>query len=160
MKKAKLYLICPDCHIEHALRNAFGEDAYFLTALGSVFDFSDFAYAEELNHLVHQEMISEIVIVNDTNCTFIKNTVLKEKNYSTKVEKELGKLQENNSEQFALLKAERQKELLAKLNIYRQAYELLDVAFIGGKIENGVTSISGLIYDRGSSKFERLMLKL
>jgi carbonic anhydrase len=158
MKKGKVYLICPDCHIEQALRNEFGQDAYFLTALGSVFDFSEFDYAEALNHFINREMISEIIIVNDTNCTFIKNTICKENNCNTKAEQELKKLQKNNAEKFAPLDTNKQKELLTKLNIYRQAYELLDVAAIGGKVDDGLISVSGLIYNRDNSRFERLIL--
>lgn len=93
MKKEKLYLICSDCHIENALRNEFSQDAYFLTALGVVFDFSEFDYAEGLDHFINREMISEIIIVNDTNCTFIKNTISKEDNHNTRAEHELEKLQ-------------------------------------------------------------------
>lgn len=158
MKKRKLYLICPDCHIEQALRSEFGQDAYFLSALGSVFDFSEFDYAEALNHFISREMISEIIIVNDTNCTFIKNTICKENSCNTKAEQELRKLQENNAEKFIPLDTSKQKELLTKLNFYRQAYELGDVEVIGSKIDGGNIDVSGLIYNRDNSRFERLTL--
>lgn len=160
MKKEKLYLICPDCDIEQAIRNKFSNDAYFLTALGSVFDISKFEYAEAVNQFINNEIISEIVIVNDIHCTFIKNTIYKEVNHHTIAEKELEKLQKNNLERLALLDTNKQQECLAKLNIYRQAYELLDVAFIGDKIRDGIINISGLIYNRENWKFERLVLEL
>ena len=160
MKREKLYLTCPDCHIEQTLRNEFGQEICILTALGSVFDFSKFDYAETLNHFLDREMISEIVIVNDVDCTFIRNTICKGNNHNTKAEQELSKLKKNNSERFAHLETDKQKELLARLNIYRQAYELLNVAFVGGKIDDGYLSTSGLIYNRDTFKFERLILEL
>lgn len=158
MKKKKLYLICPDCHIEQVLRSKFGQDAYFLSALGSVFDFSEFDYAEALNDFISREMISEVIIVNVTNCTFIMNTICKKNSYNTKAEQELRRLQENNAERFILLGISEQEELLTKLNFYRQAYELLDLEAIGSKIDDGIISISGLIYNRNDFRFEQLTL--
>lgn len=160
MKKGKLYLICPDCHLEYALRDTFSQDAYFLTALGAVFDFSKVDYVEVLNQFINREMISEIIIVNDINCTFIKNVIFRENNYNTRAEHELEKLKKNNAEKFFLLDTNKQKQLLAKLNIYRQAYELSDIDFMYGKINHKIISISGLIHDRDNASFERLNLKL
>jgi len=160
MKKEKLYLICPDCHIEKIIRQKFGNDVYFLTALGSVFDISEFEYAEEVNRFINNEIILEIVIVNDIHCTFICNTVQRDKNYNTQAEKELTKLQENNKPKFELLDLDKRKELLAELNIYRQAYELLEVAFIGNKIKDGLLKLSGLIYNRENLTFKKIELEL
>lgn len=160
MKKEKLYLICPDCHIEQAIRQKHGSDSYFLTALGSVFDISEFEYAEEVNQFINNETISEIVIVNDVNCTFISNTIVKDKNHETKAEKVLQQLMLNNRSSFIQSEQADQKKLLARLNIYRQAYELLEVAFIGNKITDGIIDLSGLIYNRENSEFEKLKLEL
>jgi len=160
MKKEKLYLICPDCHIEQAIRQSFGDDAFFLTALGSIFDISEFEYAENVNQFVNNETISEIIIVNDIHCTFIRNTVHKNKNHNTKAEQVLEKLMKNNNPEFKSLELNQQKKLLGKLNIYRQAYDLLDVSFIGNKIRDGIITVSGLIYNREDSTFEKLELVL
>lgn len=160
MKKEKLYLICPDCHIEQPIRQKFGKNAYFLTALGSVFNISEFEYAEEINQFISAEKISEIIIVNDIQCTFICNTIEKDKNHETRAEIELEKLMANNQSNFNSLELNEQKKLLAKLNIYRQAYELLDVAFIGNKITDGIIGLSGLIYNRENSTFENIKLEL
>lgn len=160
MKKEKLYLICPDCHIEQSIRQKFGNDSYFLTALGTVFDMSEFEYAEEVNQFVNNEEISEIVIVNDIQCTFISNTVKKDKNHETKAEKVLERLLKNNSSDFNSLGIMEQKRKLAKLNIYRQVHQLLDVTFIGNKINDGIIDISGLIYNREDATFEKLMIEL
>lgn len=160
MIKEKLYLICPDCHIEQAIRQNFGNNSYFLTALGTVFDMSEFEYAEEVNQLINNEEISEIVIVNDIHCTFISNTIQKNKNHKTIAEKELERLLKNNNTAFDSISLIEQKRNLAKLNIYRQAYELLDVAFIGNKINDGFIDISGLIYNREDVTYEKLKIEL
>lgn len=160
MEKEKLYLICPDCHIEQAIRQKFGSDAYFLTALGSVFDISEFEYAEEVNQFINNETISEIIIVNDIQCTFICNTVERDKNHETRAERKLEQLMADNDSKFNSISLEEQKQLLAKLNIYRQAHDLFNVAFIGNKIADGMIRLSGLIYNRDDSTFEKLELEL
>jgi len=158
MEKEKLYLICPDCHIEQSIRQTFGNDSYFLTALGTVFNMTEFEYAEEVNQFINNETISEIIIVNDIQCTFICNTINKDKNHDTRAERELEKLMTNNNSKFDSIEKIEQNKLLAKLNIYRQYYELLDVAFIGNKINDEIIKVSGLIYNRIDSSFEKLEL--
>ncbi len=160
MKKEKLYLICPDCHIEQSIRQKFGNDSYFLTALGTVFNMSEFEYAEEVNQFINNETISEIIIVNDIQCTFICNTINKDKNHDTRAERELEKLMTNNNSKFDSIGKVEQNKLLAKLNIYRQFYELLDVPFIGNKINDEIIKVSGLIYNCIDSSFEKLELEL
>jgi hypothetical protein len=160
MVKEKLYLICPDCHIEQTIRQKYGSDSYFLTALGTVFDISEFECAEEVHQFINSETISEIVIVNDVHCTFIHNTISKDENHETNAEKVLQKLLLNNSPSFNKTELYDQKRLLARLNIYRQAYALLDIAFIENKIAEGIIDLSGLIYNRENSEFEKLELEL
>jgi len=159
MKKNHLYLMCPDCHIEVTIDNQFCHNITSLTALGSVFDFSDLGLRQELDSFIDREKISHVIIVNDPHCTFIKNTILNQGKGKTTAEKELKRLQASNHEEFALLDTNAQQELLAKLNIYRQAYELLDLPFIGNKINNGQITVSGLIYDRISKNFKTLRLE-
>lgn len=160
MRAGKLYLICPDCDIEQALRAEFGQDLLFLTALGAVFDFSAYEAAASLDELLHQEAVVELVIVNDAHCTFIENTICKEQRTPTQAEQELARLQANNAEKFASLNNTEQQALLARLNVHRQAYELLDVAFVGGRISDGLVQVSGVVYDRSSARFEQVPLAL
>jgi len=154
MKENHLYLMCPDCHIEVALNNQFCHDITSFTALGSIFDFSDLGLARELDNFIDLEKISHIIIVNDPDCTFIKNTITNPDKGKTVADVELKRLQTNNHEKFALLDTSSQQELLAKLNIYRQAFELLEVPSIGDKINHGQIAVSGLLYDRITKTFK------
>ena len=155
----KLFLVCPDCHIENTLRTEFGDDSYFLTALGSVFDFSNPDSAEAINQFIRREQISEIVIVNDTHCTFINNSVREKDNVDTKAELELRRLQKNNLEKFDCLNEDEKKKVLAKLNIHRQAYELVDIRLMGDETINESVTLTGLVYNRGTSSFDRIALQ-
>tara|TARA_R100000951_G_C2574838_1_gene160001 strand:+ start:76 stop:576 length:501 start_codon:yes stop_codon:yes gene_type:complete len=153
--EAKLYLICPDCQIENIIRSKFGKDSYFLTALGAVFNMSEFRYAEEVNHYINKLDISEIVIVTDVDCTFKKTVVCQENNFDTRAERELTKLRVHNNYLFENLDKEEEKEMLAKLNIYQQTLNLLNIAFIGNKIRDNKIKLSGLIYHRKKQLFEK-----
>jgi hypothetical protein len=156
--KNKLYLICPDCNTEYAIKDQFKSNIFLLTALGVVFDFSSMEASYNLDDFINRETITEIVIVNDSNCTFIESTIHNRIKYNTVAEKELEKLQINNLEKFESLNIQEQQVLLAKLNTYRQAFDLLEVPFIGPKIDDKQVAISGLIYDRDNNKFEPLQL--
>lgn len=160
MSKDKLYLVCPDCNVEHAIRQHYGHEAYFLTALGSVFDISAFKYAEEVNEFIVDYDINEIVIVNDIQCVFIRKVINKETKHETKAECELHRLHAFNKIQFDDLAILQQMKQLAHLNIYRQAEALLDVAFLGNKIRDHKIKLSGLTYNRSDLNFESLNLDL
>ena len=49
---------------------------------------------------------------------------------------------------------------LARLNTYRQAYELLNVAFIGNKIKDNQIILKGLIHDRANSLFSEFDIEI
>ncbi|RLD74687.1 MAG: hypothetical protein DRJ07_19450 [Bacteroidetes bacterium] len=159
MKKQNLFLICPECYIENAIRDKYG-DSYFLTALGTVFNIDEFEYAEEVNQFITNESIGTIYIVNDSSCTFIKNTIEGVNNSNTQAERVLKSIINNNKKQFDGLSDKKQLMKLARLNTYRQAYELLNVAFIGNKIKDNHIKLKGLIYDRASSHFSEFDIEI
>ena len=155
-----LFLICPDCYIEKAIREKYGTNSFFLTALGSVFDIDTFEYAEALNQLIESEEVWAIYIVNDFSCSFIQNSLTGEKNYDTNAEKVLKSLINSNEKDISsLIEIKEKAKKVAKLNIYRQAYELVDVAFIGNKIQEGLIHSYGLIYDRVTNEFEKFRIE-
>lgn len=152
----KLFLICPECNIEHALRAQFGDDIYCMTSLGAVFDISSFANAEEANQMIAKETITKIFVVNDVECKFIRNTIYEDKYNWTVAESVLEIIHQENAAEFAPMDPTQQQKLLAKLNIQRQVRDLLEVAFIGNKIRDNYLKVTGLIYDRKDASFEKL----
>ncbi len=160
MKKQNLFLICPECYIENAIRDKYGVDSYFLTALGTVFNIDEFEYAEEVNQFITNKSIGTIYIVNDSSCTFIKNTIEGITNSNTQAERVLKSIINNNKKQFDGLSDKKQLMKLARLNTFRQAYELLNVAFIGNKIKDNLIILKGLIYDRANSHFSEFDIEI
>jgi carbonic anhydrase len=150
---SRLFLICPECSIEQKIRNVYGDNSFFLTALGTVFHIDSFEYAEEVNMFLSGEDVKELIIVNDVKCTFIENT-LGSKNHQTKAEQRLAELYLKHYDSFDAIESKADKAIhLAKLNIYRQAYELTQTAFLNSKIEHGNIEIKGLIFNRETNEF-------
>lgn len=158
--KKKLYLICPDCFIEEKIKREYGNHTYCLTALGTVFNMADFEYAEEINDLLNRESISDICIVNDVECSFLKNTCTKKHPSNTRAEQVLKSLYESNEARFDSLRPEQQQKILARLNIIRQAKELIKIPIIGNKISNHSIKVSGLLYDRKAQEFEKVDINI
>ncbi|MBL4592479.1 MAG: hypothetical protein JKX68_01535 [Flavobacteriales bacterium] len=156
----RLFLVCPDCYMEQPIREKFGENSFFLTALGTAFDLSEFKLMEEINQFIRREDVKEIYLVNDSQCTFIKSALANEVRFDTKAEKIL--LDICNSDD--LIKDIRDQELKSKKisesNVYRLAYELMESAILGMKISEGEINLKGLIYNRKDKTFQTLRLDL
>ena len=153
-----LFLICPDCQLEHRIRAAYGRNSYFLTALGAVFEPCEVARAEELNQFITSEGIRRIYVVNDTECTFMKNAVSREQNYHTRAEAVLKLLLRKNStlQQCSCCSAQEKSQQLARLNVLRESRQLLDTAYIGHKIQDHDIELHGLVFDRHTLQFEEI----
>ena len=158
---SKLFLICPDCHIEQAVRNHYENDCFFLTALGTVFEIESFEHAEDVNILIHTEQVSAIYILNDICCSFISNVLNNKTAYPTKAEITLKSIYRSQQHLIEAVDDFTHKaKLLARENIHRQALELLDAAFIGNKIRDGSIQVFGLIYTRETGEFEEFRVPI
>ena len=87
--KNKLFLVCPDCYLEHSISLYYPGNAYFLTSLGAVFDFSDPAYAKTVRDFMQEEEIEQLYFVNACSCRFIQTALSQKKGYNTLAEAEL-----------------------------------------------------------------------
>jgi len=74
----KLFLLCPLIHGEVYLQKRFGNDCLFMTALGSVFDLDNQAYADSIIHLLLHEDITEIFHVHDIESPLLTSIVKRE----------------------------------------------------------------------------------
>lgn len=156
--KNRLFLVCPDCFIEQTIRKHYGPDSFFLTALGSVFHINSFEYAEEINSFLSGEDVMDIYVVNDVQCTFIRNTMTIQ-NHQTKAEQKLAQLYLDNLDDFEDFTSDEDKaKHLALLNIKRQAKDLSETAFLGSKIQDGSLRVKGLLYDRSKEEFKEISL--
>lgn len=159
MNRSKLFLVCPDCHLEMAVQKHFKGNLYFLTALGSVFNTTCPHYAESIDTLVVQEHIEEVIVVNDCSCRFIQTVLNNDKGYETCAEEVLQVLHYNcQIELLAEKNIGRRAFKLAELNIQQQADSLKETSFIGERIERKKIRLRGLIYERDKGVFSEVEL--
>lgn len=154
MNKSRLFFICPDCHLEVPIRNNFGENSFFLTALGTAFDLTEFELMEELNQLIIKEDINEIVLVNDHQCTFTQSALQNEVRFGTKAEKILVDIAKNSSTVKELHNERLKSKQISKINLNRLANDLMQSAFVGSKITDREIVLKGFIYNKDDQSFQ------
>jgi len=154
----RLFLICPDCYLEIPLRKIFGENSFFLTALGTAFDLDNFETLEEVNQFIIGENINEIVLVNDHQCTFVKSAIKNEIRFDTKAEEVLVKIANSNEDIKSIQNETLKCKQISKVNLKRLAYELTESAFIGNKINDGEIVLKGIIYNRDDNTIQETNL--
>ncbi len=153
----RLFLICPDCHLEAVVRRYFQGQVFFLTALGTSFDAMEFGLASEINAFVERENITEICLVADHACRFLKAAFKDQHDQPLPTEKELRELRWMNNEKLASIHNPIAKhEEFAKINLYKQLNQLLDNACIGHKISSGVLNVRGFLFHRSAQSFEAI----
>lgn len=157
----KLFLICPNSQLEHFLKDRFGEDAYFLTALGAVFNFNDVANAEAIADFIEREAISEIYIVNDTSCRFIESVLEKRKSARTAAEQViLNLLIDNYPTVMAQNSLLAKKRILGELNVGRQFFEIISNELLLQSIVRSKVRLKGLITTKRAGKVKETGIKL
>ncbi len=157
----KLFFICPFSQLEHFIREKYGDDVFFITALGAVFQFEDVNYTEVMRDFINRENITDIFIVNDTSCRFIKSVLEKEKGFGTFSEEAMiNLLIDNYSVVMQTQSLNEQKKKLAELNIRRQVKEILsNEMFLQTIIQENVR-IKGLITTKAENKLIELNFNL
>lgn len=159
--KNKLFLICPASQTESFIKEQYGQRVFFLTALGAVFNFREIKYVEALGNFLKREAIEEIFIVNDTSCPFIKNILEQEKGFDTKAEQiMLTILIDNYSTIMAGTSLADKKKRLAKLNVQRQALDILSNELLLSTITQSQIRLKGLITTKEKGQLEEVKLKL
>jgi carbonic anhydrase len=150
MSISKLFFVCPDCHMESKISGYFEAKSYFATSLGAIVN-SDYEFWGNLNDIISKKDISEIVIINDFNCTFIKETIEGKSSYTTKAFHELIDLKIDNMELINIeSNSSKRQGILAELNIMAQLENMSNVA----PISNKDLLISGYLYDRNKDEFK------
>ena len=153
----KLFFICPFSQLEHFIREKYGDDVFFITALGAVFQFEDANYVKVIRDFINRENITDIFIVNDTSCRFIKSVLEKEKGFGTFSEEVMLNLLIDNYSVIMHNKSliEQQKSL-AELNVTQQAKEIMKSELFQQQIIQNKISIKGFIITKAENKLIEL----
>lgn len=144
--KNKLFLTCPVSRMEPFIKDRYGWDGYFLTALGAVFNFQEINYSEALRDFLERKAIEEIYIVNDTSCPFIKSILEKEKGYETDAERVMLHLLIDNYSQINAESSMAERQIMfATLNLRRQALEIISNDLFRPILIRSKISVTGLL---------------
>jgi len=92
----KLFLLCPLIHGEVYLQSRFGNESFFMTALGSDFDLTNHIYTESLTHLLLEGEVTEIFHVHDIDSPLLKSIVNEEVTYNSTPHQFLSELYKEN----------------------------------------------------------------
>ena len=155
----KLFLICPFSFLENNLQAKYGNDIYFLTSLGAIFQFNEIEYVSELKSFIIREKIKEIYIVNETSCKFINGVINKDKQYGLKSEKIIEKLYlEHFLLEFKNQPILVQQNKLAELNIINKAKSLINSSLLKSCIDEFNIVINGLITNKEIELFQEIKI--
>lgn len=153
MKKNKLFLICPFSNLENFIRRIYYTDVYFITAMATDFNFEP-EYIGKISEFIDRRMITEMYVVNDISCRFMKGIIHEKCHSGTVAEKKLERLfMENHLLIMNQPSINEKLEKFAELNVKKQISNISENACIKTKIKKGRVRIKGMITNRSDNKF-------
>lgn len=142
----KLFLVCPFSNMENFIREKYGDDVFFITAMAAIFQFQEKKYLQAIRDFIIRENITEIYIVSDTLCRFINSAIKKEIAHAGYSE---GIIQKLFADNYAVVmdnkSLEKQQIKLAELIVQHQAEELRRPDLFQQQIIQNNISIRGII---------------
>jgi len=149
----KLFVICPECYIEQAIRTAF-DDCFFITALGSVCSILGKPFWQELDDFVAREGIEEVYIVGYYACGFIDSAfnLKPDTDTNTEAQRYLTKLSLSNLNDASNI--EDKKIALCKENLTESAKNWLEQSSqMKERISKNKVKLEGLLFNRDKQSF-------
>lgn len=157
----KLFLICPECFSEQELINEFGEESYFLTSLGAIFDQDNDTHTANIQHLVSTLPIEEVCIFQSTDCNFInQNFNAGEAKIGLPTEKSFASDYRSLVKQSVVSISPLDRKLeLAKLNLSRQMAFASQVISDFNNSTTKKRTLIGVIYGEGKKLSDRKIIQ-
>lgn len=153
----KLFLVCPFSSMENFIRQNYGDDVFYITAMAGIFQCNEKEWIEEIKYFISSENINEIFIVSDISCRFINAALNKEKTNGYYSERVIQKLVEDNYDLIMENKAIHEQQIkLAELIVKHQATELKNPNCLQQQIIQSNISIKELITSKAENKITEL----
>ncbi|MFA0964089.1 hypothetical protein AB9P05_19935 [Roseivirga sp. BDSF3-8] len=153
----RLFFICPECFIENTIRENFDGEHFFLTSLGLVVDKPSPDYANVLNKMCERENIEEICLIQDSQCTFIKESIRAKHAYKCSENIFLHELFQDNLHRFSSkMDIHTIRETLAMVNIEHQMGVLADAPVLADKIRSGEISLKGFVLNSHTNELKEI----
>ncbi len=158
-----LFLVCPFNHSEALVRSLHREESYFLTAPASVFNCQESDYANAIASFLTNKDIHHVVVVQRTECRFLRNALALKPESNLNAEKVLASLVQKHFLELSTSKSLAEKqEKLARLNIERQMKEIFENDIIRSTLLRRKIRLSGWLFlkrDFERIPFEPLMIQ-
>lgn len=157
----KIFLVCPFSQMENFIKAKFGEDVFFLAAMGGVFDFNDKKYLQAVKNFIVRENIEEIIFVSETSCRFINNALRHGLHCGSNSENVIRKLLVDEKAAGLNRKSvTEQQKRLAELIVEHQAGELMKSEIFRLLIVKNRILVKGLITTREIDKISEVPISM
>jgi carbonic anhydrase len=144
----RLFIICPECYLENTIRENFDGNHYFITSLGAVIQKPSYDYATIISRMCERENIEEICIIQDSQCTFIKDSIKSSHSYDCTETRIIHDLFQDNLHRFSSkMSIQTVRETLATINIEHQMCLLEETPVVGEMIRSGKITLRGYVLD-------------
>lgn len=152
----KLFLVCPFSCMENFIREKYGDDVFFMTAMGAVLRFD----SEEISAIklfIEREKIREIIIASDTSCRFINGILKNEKEFGSHAETQIKNIVLENKNALAKANSEVEKQkIIANALIKNQAQEICSPDFFLSEIFINKIAVKGIITTKSKNEIIEL----
>lgn len=157
--KNQLFLVCPFSNMEHFIRQKFGQEAFFLTAMAGQSQFHELRYTEAMLELIDREQITELYLVQDTSCRFMNGLLDAEPIHGSIAE---NKLEQLLVEHYAEIKSQTTRTLqlkkFAAINLRAQLREIGANVFLSSWMAQNRLEIKGLITTKAENEVLEIQL--
>lgn len=157
--KNSLFLVCPFSNMENFIRQKFGQDVFFLTAMAGQSQLDELRYTEAVLELIEREQISELFLVNDTSCRFLNALLAGKPLHGSTAETTLEQLLvDNYFEIKAAATRSAQLKKFAAINLKTQLQEMENNALLKAWIAENRLEIKGLITTKAEDEVLEIQL--
>ncbi len=157
--KNSLFLVCPFSNLEQFLRQQYGQEVFFLTAMAGQSQFHELPYAEAVIDLIEREQLSELYLVNDTACRFMNGLLDEAPTHGSMAE---GKLEQLLVENYCEIKSQptrtAQLKKMAAFNLQAQLHEITSNSFLQTWLTQNRLEIKGLITSKAENEVIEIQL--
>ena len=141
----KLFLVCPFSCMEIYIRQKFGDNVFFISAMAAVlrFDRDDIS---AIKQFIEREKIQKILIAGDTSCRFINGVLKNEKGFESYGESLIKNIVLENKDTLSKACSELEKQkIITKSLIVNQLQEICSPDYFLSEILHNGLRIGGII---------------
>lgn len=155
----KLFLVCPFSCMENFIRQKYGADVFFLTAMAGIFQWDNKEWVEKIKYFISSEKINEIFILSDVSCRFINAAINNEKINGFIAEIIIQKLLHNNYDIVSENRIIHEQQIkLAELIVNHQAIKIMDVMGLQQEIIQNNIVVHELITSKNANQILQLTI--